>query len=72
MIQFDEHIFQMGWNHQPEMDVFARKRWQNNWNSDSSEFPAEVWMMNLERNRYFKKQPNGYIIWGVRDGSSIF
>ena len=19
MIQFDEHIFQMGWNHQPEM-----------------------------------------------------
>jgi len=28
MIQFDEHIFQMGWKHQPEESSFAESHFQ--------------------------------------------
>jgi len=34
MIQFDKHIFQMGWNHQPGMDGYTVIRmvgWLDGW-----------------------------------------
>ena len=67
MMKFDEHIFQMGWNHQPDnwwerqswtsAPDFIRMHWTSFWKSPFyHHFRLVIFHVAMEKNKFFKSK----------------